>query len=451
MPKWRRERALLLDKHFRLLAPRLSDKLCKLSAGLDNIVIALDGQTVGGKALKLTQATLRRAWKRWIAGGKTPIALDHEYKSGASHVSNDLIRELQRRSTQPGCKEHSVAIDSLIQDWKAGKELPGIGTWQDLWMSSKRTRHLPLPDEAPDFYSIVASRTTLYRYAPDAPTKTAGNLGRSKAKNLLPCVRLNYTRLRKGELYTLDDVRLDLVVIDDATGHVTTITCYILMEVGSRYIAGYVAKPSESIKAEDVDELLAYGLNTLGVGDGYVTHILFERGTIACSEAAQLVIEGMTEGEIKIHRTGMVGGVQWVGNPSERRTGNSSAKGCIEAFNHQLHLLLKALPGQRGNHYDTQPSTLGFTGARNKDGSHQTHKGSLVEQSERLAQFEIKSGRRLKLNLGMLYWHELDVLLRQAIKRHNTEPGHNYSGHGQRRERETAPGVWERLNPVIEL
>lgn len=442
---WQRKRALMLDAQFRLLQPRI-EAGCKLTPQLESLVYALDGATCDGKPLRLSVPTLRRAWQRWTAGGRTPESLLLEYKSGALQTPRELIAEYQRRATQPGCKENSVAINSLRNDWLSGKPLPGVGTWKDWWRKSPKTKHLPMPDAPPEFFDVVASQSTFYRHAPGIAIKAAGTMGRGEARKHLPYVKLNYTQLRRGELYTLDDVRLDVVCIDDATGRVTTVICYIMMEVGSRYIPAYLVKPAESIKAEDVDELVAYTLQTCGVGDGYTTHILFERGTVACSENAQLVLEGASEGELKIHRTGMVGGVQWIGAPAEKKRGNSSAKGCIEAFNRQLHLLLKDLPGQRGNHYDTQPSVLGYTGQRNKDGSHATHKGGLVHEAERLAQFDISTGRRLRLQLPFLYFSEIERAMRAAIKRHNAEPGHNYSGHAKRRHVETAPGVWEPLS-----
>lgn len=440
-----RDEALLMHHEFSLLAFRLK------AGGKFSALLSVAAAALAGKVEKCSEDTLRRKYKAWKQGGRKPEALLPRYKGGARRVPKELIRELKRLSTLPGVTEHSVAIDAIVQAWNAGKEVPGVGTWKDFWITDPRTKRLPLPDKAPDFFDLVASRSTLYRYAPETAAKRGGNLGFNEAKQHLLYTRLNYKDLRKGELYTLDDVRLDLVCIDEVTGKVTTVVCYIMMEVASRRIVGYLVKPAESIKAEDVDELVSYTLQTCGVGVDYVTHILFERGTVACSASAQAVLEGMTDGGIKVHRTGMVGGIQWVGAPSDRAKGNSSAKGVIEAFNRQLHLLLKTLPGQRGNSRDTQPASLGFTGQRNKDGSHKTHRNSLVERAETLDALRDGEGKRLKLDIGLLYFGQLMNAVRTAIKRHNSETGHDYRGHGKFEQFEVAPGVWKTAEELPEL
>lgn len=74
-----------------------------------------------------------------------------------------------------------------------------------------------------------------------------------------------------------------------------------------------------------------------------------------------------------------------------------------------------------------------------------------MAEAEKLAQFEIAGERRLKLALPMLYTGELDRIVRETITRHNGDAGHAYKGHGTHAEIETAPGVWERREPLPPL
>ncbi|MDD2763460.1 MAG: hypothetical protein PHE83_05740 [Opitutaceae bacterium] len=448
---WQRDRALVLHEAFTALEAALQSGAAEPRKAIAACARALQGRLVGegdtAKPLRASLSTLYREVARWRAGGRTAEALLLKYQKPGAAKPAALVQEVQRRATMPGMANFSVVVHGLAKDWAAGKPIPGLGTWREWWRKDPRTRVLPLPERAPELFGFV-SRSTFYSMRPDRPTMLAGTLGAAAARTALPYVSMNYAKLRKGELYTLDDVRLDLIVIDDATGRAIEVICYLMMEVPSRLIGGYVMKPANAIRAEDVDELVAYTLGAIGIGVGYPTHIKFERGTIACSEAAQRVLEGASEGRIRVHRTGMNGGIRWVGAPAERKSGNAAGKAVIESFNRKLHLLLMGLPGQRGNRWDTQPATLGYTGSVNRDGSSSTHAGSLISQAEKLAQFNLLAGGRCRLSLPMLYLSELHTLFKRAIEAHNTSAGHNYQGHGHYAERETAPGVWQRIDTI---
>jgi len=451
---WQRERALLLHEAFTELEAAEAVGAATANKFFAALQARYKGKLLGkgkrAKLLKLSLGTCYHALQKWRANGRTPEAILLNYNAAPSKLPAAFVAEIHRRATLPGAFNHSRVWKSIEQDWRAGKELKGLGTWQDFWRTCSRTRDLPLPHQAPEL-TVVMARSTFYELQPERVIKAAGTKGTAAAKAHLPYVSLNYAKLRKCELYALDDVRLDLIVIDDATGRVIEVVCYVMIEAAARRIGGYVLKPANAIKAEDVDELLAHVLGTVGIGRDYATHIKFERGTIACSQAAQLVLEGATGGRLRVHRTDMIGGIRWVGSSAERKTGNAAGKAVIESFNRTLHLMLQHLPGQRGNRYENQPATLGFTGMVNKDGSARTHRGSLVGEAEKLAQFnllasaaEATSVARCRLQLPMLYLSELHGIMREVIKQYNAEPGHAYQGHGAFAQIETAPGVWVR-------
>ncbi|HEX4084347.1 MAG TPA: hypothetical protein VHY22_05515, partial [Chthoniobacteraceae bacterium] len=302
------------------------------------------------------------------------------------------------------------------------------------------------------------SYRTVLRKKPGKAMRALGNLGIAAHKAQAAYVSMDYSRLRKCELYTLDDVRLDILAIDEATAKPVEIVVYVLMEAASRLIVAYILKPAAAIRASDVDELLAAGLQTpgFGIGADYVTHILFERGSTACSEGAQrvletvlgeLVINGAPLPRIRVHRTGMNGGVRWIGAPRDKASGNAAGKGVIESFHRRLHSALLHLPGQRGNNRDNQPASLGM------ESSESFTAGGLAAEAQKLAQFQIAAdavGSRCALRLGMLYVRQLADCVRDAIKAHNGEAGHAYRGHGSHHEAEIAPGVWQRTESTPE-
>jgi hypothetical protein len=173
-------------------------------------------------------------------------------------------------------------------------------------------------------------------------------------------------------------------------------------------------------------------LSTFGIGDGYQTHILFERGSVACSEATQRSLEGLSGDGIKVHRTGIDSRIRWAGQNKDDACGNPYGKGCIESFNRTLHLMLNNLPGQRGNSYQNQPQNLEAT----------------IRHTETLTAIERKTG--VKLEKQLLNIWEVSTCMRVAIDHYNHEQGHEFSGHGEVCQTEVQPGVWKDYQPVTE-
>jgi len=295
-------------------------------------------------------------------------------------------------------------------------------------------------------------KTVLRRMGTRA-VRALGNRGRAAANKHMPHMERDYSRLRKCEYYTLDDARADLVAIDELTGRVVEVLLYLFMEVSSRQIVGFLCKPKQNIRAEDVDELLAHCLQTdgFGIGVGYVSHIWFERGTTACSEAAQAVLEAGSEGSIKVHRTGMDGGTRWIGAARDKSSGHANGKAVIESFVRNLHRRLIHLPGQRGNNYANQPANLGVGEGDVIDPSKRKINGTLKAEAERLAQFKLTAmaaGATADLKLPLLTISALQREIAAALKTYNTDRRHGMQGYHTITEAEVGPGVWRQVSTL---
>lgn len=463
VPAWQRERALVLHREFLALerdlaagdgASDLVKALAGALAGREIVVRDHDGREIDRRPFRASVQNLWTLLRKWRGGGRRVEAMLPAYQSAGHHrpLPDALKSEIQRRaSAQRGGRDKHArgndasVYDQLCRDWAAGKPIRGLGTWRDWWQADPRTARLPVPALAPEF---PWCERTLRRHSGCRALKDAGNIGAAAAAKHLPHLTLDYSRLRKCELYTLDDVRLDVACLDDATGQPVEAYAYILMEVASRSIVAFMLKPSRHVKAEDVDELLARGLQTpgYGIGVGYVTHIRFERGTVACSEAAQAILEGGSGDRVKIHRTSMDGGVRWAGAAPDRATGHASGKAVIESFMRQLHGRLNHLPGQRGNKRENSPANLGFEDRHEL--RPRSKRDSLTQQAQTLGEIRaaaIRSGERPKIALPMLLFSQLRAAVETAVRDHNADPGHAYQGHSTRAEMEIAPGVWAEI------
>ena len=445
----------MIDTEFRALAAAIDHERAPLVAGLEGIAARLDGRPLEGekRVLRASVKTLTRLWYAWEKSGRKAAALLPDYRNRHAHAMPDeLVAEIQRLATlETGARDkHLNGVESsaiwkkLTARWKAGEALPGTGTWREWW--AVQHPHLPQPATPPDF---PWCERTVVRHSGCTALKRWGNIGAAAALKHLPSMERDYSKLRKCELYTLDDVQLDFVAIDETTGRVVKMMAYILMEVASRCIVAFMVKPENAVRAEDVDELLAHGLQCdgFGIGDGYVTHIWFERGTVACSEAAQRVLEAGSDGGIKIHRTSMDGGVRWIGAAADRATGHSAGKAVIESFNRNLHRRLLEVKGQRGNRYDAQPANLGYGESKAKNPA-ASERQTAVSDAERLAQFKLTAmmtGTDAKIKLPFLTATQAGHAVAGAVRDHNSARGHSMQGFHRITEAEVAPGVWREV------
>jgi hypothetical protein len=386
--------------------------------------------------LPLSPGNLRRLFDKWKPTRGYLVFLP-DYKPGKQRMPRALINEFHRRRTMPGLEAATRAMKSLHQDWAEGREIPGLGRWQEWWAREHPER--PLPPQAPEF---PFSDRTFYRHAPSKAAVARGTRGSAEAKKHLPHPERDYGSLRPGELYVFDDVRLDLVCIDNATGQPTEVKAYVAIDAATRFIPAITLRPANAMIGADVDALVVEALRTLGIGRDFVTHLLFERGTLTMSRPAKEMLERVGEGRIAVHYTSMNGARAWPGAPLEAGAGNWMGKAVIESFMRKLHLLLMDAPGQRGSSYRRQPQSLGYTGHQ------QTPRpGTLAHEAQQLAEIELTFGRRIRLNLGLMWLHEVNTLLRDAITEHNTDHGHSYEDFGWTTQQEMQPGIWEDAVP----
>lgn len=451
-PAWQQTRALLLHGRFKALAAA-SAAGEKLSAGWVRVAAELDGMDLGdGKTLRASANMIRDNWYRWLDGGRSPSALSMDYSAGKRSVPSELILEWHRRlaartggRNSRGTTNVAAIFSKLAHDWKCGVEIPGLGTWQEWW--AKTQPDLPMPPVPPRF---PFDERTMRRHGLNPALAKSANVGAAAGKKHMAYVQLDYGNLLKCQLYTFDDTRADLVALDEATGKVVDVKLYIAMEVASRSIPAFVLRAGDTgIRAEDVDELVVRALQAdgFGIGDGYTTHLLFERGNIACSEACQAKLEGFSDGGIKVIRTSMNQGIRWTGEAADRASGNWMGKAIIESFMQVLHSLLLHLPGQRGNSRENQPHSLGIELPEMKDASSSTRLDAvaMTEQLHQIRMAAMAAGQDVKVKIPILTLGQLRAEIVKALDRYHNEPGRALQGHGQFLEAEIAPGVWAPL------
>ena len=421
LPEWQRQRAIKLEQicHCVEALIPVHGKMLALSKTAEQFHgIELPNGTRPAKRLALSANTLRRLYDLWLAHNQTAAAFTLRFSGGAkSTVPEDLVSEWRRLLTKRGKQSAMQIYKVLAGNWAHGAPVAGLGNWREWW--AVQHPHESVPAHAPDF---PLSYAVLIKYSPDKVTRALGNWGLVAARDAIRHITRDSSLLRPAEVLTLDDKDADQKVIDDVYGtkQICKPTLYFLMDVGPRTIIAFMVRPSKALAA-DVDELLAQGLRTYGRGNGYATHILFERGHTACSEAREKYFNALFPGQLLVHRTGMVQGYAYAGQWRENSTGKPCSKGMIEAFNGKLDILLQSLPGKDGR----------------------TH---LTKHTEDLMAIERATG--LTLAAPLLRLSQFSMLVRKAVEIYNADHRHAMQGFHKIHQIETQPGVWHDLPTV---
>jgi len=151
--------------------------------------------------------------------------------------------------------------------------------------------------------------------------------GIAAAREVIAHIQRDSSALRPCEVYTLDDKDLDLMVIDDVFGSMRLVrpTIYIMMDMGPRYVAGFVLRPAKAT-AFDVDALIAHVLSSHGVGTGTSRTSFSSAAPWPVRPRARSTSRNFSS-QLFVHRTGMIKGYARAGAYADAATGKPCSKG----------------------------------------------------------------------------------------------------------------------------
>ncbi len=369
-------------------------------------------------------ATVRRWWDRWKQN-QSPVSCVRQYRPAKmKDIPDDVARELNRLATLKGVRNNSAGIAEMKRRWAAGERLVpdagGTGDWREWWALHHASK--PVPASAPAF---PWSSNLLYKILPkkNSPVKKIGTEGVFSGRNALKHMVRNSACLAPGQLYTADDVELEIVCLYGDPGYTTKLKVYVMMEWGTRRVVAYTLRPGDGLLERDVRNLILRGLRVCGLCAVGPTHIILERGSLALSPRSIADFELYLDGRVIIHRTEMIRGRSWLGAAPDASSGNPRGKAIVESLAKKIHELTKMLPGQRGNKYGIQPANLGFVGQRSRP-----EKGSVSAEAEALAALMFASGGRLHLEFPLLWANEVHAALGEIFIAYNAQRGHQMQG-----------------------
>jgi hypothetical protein len=408
--------------------------------------------------------SLGRMYRLWTNGGRktdtagrpygeTFAARDWRifvpaYTNGAaeSALDNAAFRAHVQCLWAETCREDATgnAVQRrLLDDWFAGKDIPGYGTifrWlanQGRGMPQGKVRRT---SDYPDGWSV----TNLRRMLPQSrAARTLVQRGEHAAHDFWGDQLLrDRSKLMPFELITLDDVRLDILCIMELPGRKAQVVypeAVFAIDVATglilaKGIVGHYTRDEDGdggkagtkrgIQQADTRFLLQSIMERFGLPIDWQMHVLLENASASLSTTDMHVFERLTGAQMDntglIHRRLIKSG--WL-----EQGGQPWAKGWIESFFHLLHTTTNHLPGTVGRRYDLTPG-----GAEDKA------RYALSVCRKALAQGQSISELQLPL-LTLEQYHEL---LDEYVTRLNWRTEHNLQGFGRVHEVELNPGEW---------
>ncbi|HTB85995.1 MAG TPA: hypothetical protein VK742_20285 [Candidatus Sulfotelmatobacter sp.] len=312
-----------------------------------------------------------RDWVVLVNCAKAP-ACWRSFRMGTAGLPEEFLKLVEIRFGQykrnDGKKQ---ALLSLKRQWKTGRDEQGneavIAGYEAGWKNRNR-EIFPVGWSYDNILRQIKGRG---RFTP--AVRALLHEGESAARSLLPGVLGKKGDLRFLEIVTFDDVKLDWLVFNEATGEAEDLWLLVARDRATGLILGYVKHPAtideegkaSHLGAQQMKELAAQLLETYPLPP-YLVHWIVERGTATLEEAVKLALGELFNNRIKVHYTSMIGDsmkgdFRNASRPrgyKEKAKGNSGGKGDHEAGNRLLHTRGSFLPGQTGAHYSIRPAEL---------------------------------------------------------------------------------------------
>lgn len=312
-----------------------------------------------------TADSLKRKYYAYVRSGDWRVCLDKAkagpefYRTESSYLPAEFVehwRGLCERN-QRKCKP---AWRALLDQWKR-------------WRGGDRKSAVPgyekCPADSGRGWPEGWSYENLQKRAPSRFELTAARIGRSAAYKHRPLVFTTRVGLSVGEYYLFDDFWHDFKVNVLGQRHAQRLLQFHALDLfsGCNFARGMkpvleheITRAQERLKEVEMVFLVAHVLAQFGYRpEGTV--LVVEHGTAAIREDVEKTIHDLTNGKVRVERSGMEGAAAFAGMYAGRGKGNFRFKAALESIGNLIHnetanTLL--IPGQVGKDRDHCPEEL---------------------------------------------------------------------------------------------
>jgi len=285
------------------------------------------------------------------------------WKSRANGLAEPTLEYIEQRvaAFKRGDAKRQ-AILSLHRQWRTGLNHHGkpepIPGYESLW-PARNTAFIPRGLSYSNLLRQIKKRARL-----TAAAAALIQQGSAAALERLPHQLTTRNGLHFLEHITIDDVRVDWLIFDPASGQPCELWLLVARDHATSLVLGYVMHPrtvradgsKSSIGIRDMKQLAAWILERYPLPP-YTSHWTLERGTASLNPGDAAALAEMLPGRIQFHFTSMIGSHSPAGY-AEKKKGNSRGKASHESHNRLFHTQSAFIPGQTGNRWDIRPADL---------------------------------------------------------------------------------------------
>lgn len=377
--------------------------------------------------------TLDRLYSAYIKSGCKWQVLTRNYRGGKPGQPAEfkkffcsLVLKCQGRTDVV-----KAARDDLIFNfWKAGKSVPGYGTFFEFWQNTQGDRRLPriITDKPP--HTPEWSYRNLCRIVKQNCTREIRVLASSgdlKAHDHQAQLFRDRTGLMPLQYVTFDDVDLDIEVICKIGNsfEVRPLQAVMALDIATGMFLAWEVRPmlthedikqlpneiGQKLTRKQVNEVLMRLLLMWGLPEKYPMRLLLENASGTLNTADREMIEALLPARILFENTRMFK-ESYLGLEC-RKHGLPYQKGFIESSFQGLHTRLSSLPGALAPYY----------------GSRHPSSAALVEDTKKVLEAANAKGIKATLmQFKLLPYSDFLPIFNLIVSRWNARTNHNLQG-----------------------
>ena len=309
-------------------------------------------------------SNLKTKWYAFQKRGWRALINEAKLKKGGSLPVEfcEYWRELVAGNDRP--LTVATAYKRFMMEFRQGKRIDGIGTWQD-W-HAKHVRHA-VPAACP--WDVITqppllSAKTCSRIPLSTAETVAQRKGVGAARKHLATLRTDLSGMRLLEGVVFDDFETDFYVMDFDSGQVCVLVGLAAMDMATRKILAFTVRPrltrddgtSVGVARRDMLHLCGRLLKQYGWNRDYVSHWIMENAAATVSEECAELLHLITGGQVVVKKTTMFKGKAVLGGWSDT-AGNPNGK-LIETFWNLAWNHLGWELGQKGANYTLKSGTV---------------------------------------------------------------------------------------------
>ena len=300
------------------------------------------------KSMGVSVATARRKYDLWRARKDWRALVNRTKVPEARGVIAPEFVEYWKGLCERNGRKCKAAHRQFLREFASGAVIPGLPPG------------MLRGDYEPSGYSY----DNLMRYAPTQFELTAARVGRGAAADFRPKLFTTRVGLRVGERYIFDDMWHDFKVVMihqrrpmrllQLHAHDLFSGCQFARGLKPRMEDEATGK-SVNLRESEMHFLLANVLGEFGYCATGCT-LMVEHGTAAIDEGLEKLLFDLTQGLVRVERSGIQGASAFAGQYPGRGKGNFRFKAALESLGNLIHnetANMLAFPGQTGSNSRT--------------------------------------------------------------------------------------------------